>query len=127
MSPIDVDGVSPGFSALEVKTLDRSLTAERNSVSAAAQISVNFSATTQGEAAVADSSVSLAESNAVFSGKGLGEMAGLEVSESKREQIAQAGYFSREEVTAFGGIQDPTVMAPRSSDRVRAQPNADDT
>jgi hypothetical protein len=34
---------------------------------------------------------------------------------------------SREDIVAFGGIQDPTVMAPRSSDRVRAQPNADAT
>jgi hypothetical protein len=37
------------------------------------------------------------------------------------------GSFSREEVVAFGGIQDPSVTAPRSSDRVRAQPNADAT
>jgi hypothetical protein len=30
-------------------------------------------------------------------------------------------------VVAFGGIPDPTVMAPRSNERVRAQPNADAT
>jgi hypothetical protein len=34
---------------------------------------------------------------------------------------------SREDIVAFGGIQDPTVMAPRSSDQVRAQPNVDAT
>jgi hypothetical protein len=32
---------------------------------------------------------------------------------------------SREDVIAFGGIQDPAKTAPRSSERVRAQPNAD--
>jgi hypothetical protein len=35
--------------------------------------------------------------------------------------------FSREEVVAFGGIQDPAVMSPRSSERVWAQSNADAT
>jgi hypothetical protein len=37
------------------------------------------------------------------------------------------GVVSREDVVAFGGIPNPTVMAPRSSERVCAQPNADAT
>jgi hypothetical protein len=35
--------------------------------------------------------------------------------------------ISREEVVAFGGIMEPTVRGIRSSARIEAQPNADDT
>jgi hypothetical protein len=35
--------------------------------------------------------------------------------------------FSREDVIAFGGIKEPTIRGIRSSARIEAQPNADDT
>jgi hypothetical protein len=41
--------------------------------------------------------------------------------------LEEAKSFSRDEVIAFGGISEASVRGIRSSARIEAQPNADDT
>jgi hypothetical protein len=38
-----------------------------------------------------------------------------------------AGKTTRQEVIDYGGIKEPSMMTPRSSERIRAQANADAT